>query len=125
MLDITKELEMEKRLTQSQRMEAIGSLAGGIAHDFNNLLFPIVGLSEMLMEDLPPDSPEHENAVEIYNAGRRASDLVKQILAFSRQSEHKKMPIRVQQVLQEVMKLAERFRRTSKSPRISKAIAVW
>ena len=105
-LDITKDLEMEKRLAQSQRMEAIGSLAGGIAHDFNNILFPIVGMSEMLLEDLPQGSLEHENAMEIYKAGRRGSDLVKQILAFSRQSEQKKMPIRIQQILKEVMKLS-------------------
>ena len=104
-LDNTKELELEKRIAQSQRMEAIGNLAGGIAHDFNNILFPIVGLSEMLMEDLTPDSHEHEYAREIYNAGRRGSDLVKQILAFSRQSEQEKMPIRIQQILKEVLKL--------------------
>jgi len=106
MLDITRELEMKRRLVQSQRMESIGSLAGGIAHDFNNILFPIVGLSEMLMEDLSPGRPEHESIQEIYKAGRRGSDLVKQILAFSRQSEQKKMPIRIQQVLKEVMKLS-------------------
>ena len=106
MLDITKELEMDRRFAQSQRMEAIGSLAGGIAHDFNNILFPIVGLSEMLMEDLPPDRAEYANASEIFNAGKRGSDLVRQILAFSRQSEQKKMPIRIQQILKEVMKLS-------------------
>jgi PAS domain S-box-containing protein len=106
MLDITKDLEMEKRMAQSQRMEAIGSLAGGIAHDFNNILFPIVGLSEMLIDDLPPGSNEHQNAVQIYKAGNRGSDLVKQILAFSRQSEQKKMPIRLQQILKEVIKLS-------------------
>ena len=106
MLDITKDLEMEKRLAQSQRMEAIGSLAGGIAHDFNNILFPIVGMSELLLEDLPPDSPEYENAQEIFNAGKRGTDLVKQILAFSRQSEQKKIPIRIQQILKEVTKLS-------------------
>jgi PAS domain S-box-containing protein len=69
-IDITKELEMEKRVAQSQRMEAIGSLAGGIAHDFNNILFPIVGMSEMLLEDLPPDSLEHESVEEIFKAGK-------------------------------------------------------
>ena len=106
MLDITKELEFEKRVAQSQRMEAIGSLAGGIAHDFNNILFPIVGLSEILIDDLSPDSPEHENAVEIHKAGMRGRELVKQILAFSRQSEQKKMPIRIQQILKEVIKLS-------------------
>jgi len=92
-------------LQQAQKMESIGNLAGGIAHDFNNILFPIVGMSEMLMEDLPSGSPEHESAQEIFKAGRRASDLVKQILAFSRQTVHQMMPVRVQQVLKEVIKL--------------------
>ena len=104
-LDITKELEMEKRVAQSQRMEAIGNLAGGIAHDFNNLLFPIIGMSELLLEDLPRNSPEYENVQEILKAGMRGSDLVKQILSFSRQSEHQLIPVRPQQVLEEVIKL--------------------
>ncbi len=103
--DITERKEMAARIQQSQKMEAIGNLAGGIAHDFNNLLFPIVGMAELLMEDLPYGSAEHENAQEIYNAGRRGSDLVKQILAFSRQTEHKMIPIHIQQILQEILKL--------------------
>jgi len=106
MMDITNELEMEKRMIQSQRMEAIGSLAGGIAHDFNNILFPIIGLSEMLVDDLPPGSTEHENAAEIYRAGIRGSGLVKQILAFGRQSGQKKVPIHIQQILKEAAKLS-------------------
>jgi len=101
-----KEREMlESRLKQSQKMESIGNLAGGIAHDFNNLLYPIIGFAEMLKEDLPPDSPEHESAQEIFNAGRRGGELVKQILAFSRQTEHKLSPIRFQKILAEVCKL--------------------
>ena len=103
MLDISKELEMEKRVSQAQRMESIGFLAGGIAHDFNNILFPIVGLSEMLMEDMRPGSAEYENAAEIHRAGRRGSELVKQILAFSRQSEQKKVPVHLHQIIREVM----------------------
>ena len=87
-------------------MESIGNLAGGIAHDFNNILFPIIGMSEMLLEDLPPGSGVRENAEEIFKAGKRGSDLVKQILAFSRQSEHKMMPTRIQDVLKEVIKLS-------------------
>ncbi|MFH1982077.1 MAG: transporter substrate-binding domain-containing protein [Pseudomonadota bacterium] len=104
--DITDQKEMEARLQKAQKMEAIGNLAGGIAHDFNNILFPIVGLSEMLTEDLPPGSPEHENAGEILKAAIRGSELVKQILAFSRQSEHQLTPVRLQQIVKEVLKLA-------------------
>lgn len=96
---------LESRLQQSQKMESIGTLAGGIAHDFNNLLYPIIGFSEMLKEDLTPDSPEHESAQEIYNAGRRGGELVKQILAFSRQTEHKLSPVHFQKILTEVCKL--------------------
>ncbi len=103
--DITNELKLERRVAQAQKMEAIGSLAGGIAHDFNNLLFPIVGMSELLLEDLPKGTIEYQNAEAILKAGNRGSVLVKQILAFSRQSEHKKIPVRVQQVLKEVLSL--------------------
>lgn len=104
-LDITKELEMEQRVTQSQRLQAIGLLAGGIAHDFNNILTPIVGLSGMLIEDLPQDSPVREDAGEIYKAGIRGSDLVKQILTFSRNAEQQKVPVRLQKILNETLKL--------------------
>ena len=97
---------LQNQLNQAQKLESLGNLAGGIAHDFNNILFPIVGMSEMLLEDLPPGSPERENAEEIYKAGIRGSDLVKQILAFSRQSEHKLIPTRIQNVLKEVLKLS-------------------
>jgi len=104
--DITKELELEKRLSQTQKIEAIGVLAGGIAHDFNNLLFPIIGRSEMLLEDIPSDRPYYKNVEQIYRAARRAGDLVKQILYFSRQSDQKRAPVRIQQVLREAVKLA-------------------
>jgi PAS domain S-box-containing protein len=103
--DITERKQLESRLQQSQKMESIGALAGGIAHDFNNILFPIIGMSELLLEDLPSDSLEYENASEILRAGKRGGDLVKQILAFSRRSEHKMIPVRVQQTLKEILKL--------------------
>ena len=105
MRDITEREQAEFRIQQAQKMESIGNLAGGIAHDFNNILFPIVGLAEMLAEDLPSDSPEKENAKEILIAGRRGVELVQQILAFSRQHEHKLSPTRLQFVIKEVLKL--------------------
>ncbi|MDM8537124.1 PAS domain S-box protein [Desulfobacterales bacterium HSG17] len=96
----------QAQLLQAQKIESIGNLAGGIAHDFNNILFPIIGLAEMLMKDLPADSLEYENVDEIFQAGKRGSDLVKQILSFSRQTEHKMLPVKIQRILKEVLKLS-------------------
>jgi len=104
--DLTERQKFEAQIKQAQKMESIGCLAGGIAHDFNNILFPIIGMSELVMEDLPKDSKEYENIREIFKAGKRAQDLVSQILAFSRQSsEQVRMPVRFQKVLKEVLKL--------------------
>ncbi len=113
LIDITDKKAKEEEnikliglLQQAQKLESIGNLAGGIAHDFNNILFPIMGLAELLVEDLAPDSLEHQNAQQILKAAERGSNLVQQILAFSRQTDHKMMPIRIQNVLKEVLKLA-------------------
>ena len=104
-LDITGQREMEERLLIAQKNESIGSLAGGIAHDFNNILFPIMGLSEILVEDLPQGSPEQENAQEIFNAAIRGREVVRQILTFSRQAEPKKMAVKIQRTIKEAVKL--------------------
>ncbi|NWH05280.1 hybrid sensor histidine kinase/response regulator [Desulfobacter latus] len=96
---------LQKQMQQAQKMESIGSLAGGIAHDFNNILFPIVGFSQMLMEDFSEDSTAYQHAREILTAAGRATELVKQILSFSRQSEDKNIPVRFQSIVKEVLKL--------------------
>ena len=103
--DITEQKKLSERLQQAQKMESIGSLAGGIAHDFNNILFPIIGLSELLLEDFDPQSVMYENIREILKAGQRGAALVDQILSFSRQTEHQLIPIHIQQILKEVLKL--------------------
>ncbi|MCG8616158.1 MAG: response regulator, partial [Desulfobacterales bacterium] len=104
--DITEREQAELRIQQTQRVESIGNLAGGIAHDFNNLLYPIIGMAEMLLEDLPRGSHERDNAGEIFRAGKRGAELVRQILAFSRQSGHKMVPTDIYPVLQEAVNLS-------------------
>ncbi len=83
--DITDRMELEARLVQSQKMEAVGSLAGGVAHDFNNLLTVINGHATLLLSELAGDSSLHDSAREIQSAVTRAAALTRQLLAFSRQ----------------------------------------
>ncbi len=85
--DVTAELELRERdeqLRQAQKLEAVGRLAGGIAHDFNNVLSVVLTYSAFLMRDAPPGSRLHDGLGEIRNAGERAADLTRQLLAFSR-----------------------------------------
>jgi signal transduction histidine kinase/ActR/RegA family two-component response regulator len=95
----------ERQLQQVMKLQAIGTLAGGIAHDFNNILFPIVGYTELTMDDVPKDSQARQNLKEILKATNRAKELVQQILTFSRQSSQERKPLKVQYLIKEVFKL--------------------
>jgi signal transduction histidine kinase/ActR/RegA family two-component response regulator len=95
----------ERQLQQVLKIQAIGTLAGGIAHDFNNILFPIVGYTELTMDEVSEDSVAHKNLEEILKAAHRATELVKQILTFSRQSGQERKPVKVQYILKEALNL--------------------
>ncbi|MCC7491060.1 MAG: PAS domain S-box protein [Fimbriimonadaceae bacterium] len=82
--DVTQRLLLEEQVRHSQRLESIGRLAGGVAHDFNNLLTPILGYAQFLAADLRPDDPRAADVAEIQQAGLRARDLTRQLLAFGR-----------------------------------------
>ena len=95
----------ERQLQQVLKIQAIGTLAGGIAHDFNNILFPIVGYTELTMDEVPDDSVAHNNLEEVLKAAHRAKDLVQQILTFSRQSGLERKPVKVHLIIKEALKL--------------------
>jgi len=96
---------LEKQLRHAHKMEATGTLAGGIAHDFNNILGVIVGNAELSLTDIPEWNPAHRNLEVVVEACMRARDVVRQLLSFSRQSEHQKKPIKIAPIIEETSKL--------------------
>lgn len=100
-----KRIEIETQVRQSQKMEAIGSLAGGVAHDFNNILTAVIGYAELAHEDLPIGHELRHNMEEILKAGNRAKDIVKQILMFSRQSLQTTIPMEIHLIVKEALSL--------------------
>jgi PAS domain S-box-containing protein len=97
--------KLENQLRQTHRLEMIGTLAGGIAHDFNNILAPIIGFTEMSLEDIEETDPIFTNLTYVLDAANRAKDLVQQILTFSRQVEHEAVPVLVHPLVKELLKL--------------------
>ena len=107
--DITERRSLERQLLQSQKMEAIGRLAGGVAHDFNNLLGVILGQTELLQADLGSNPSVHRRTEAIDQSARRAAELTKQLLAFSRQQFIEPRVVDTNAIVRDVEKLLKRL----------------
>ncbi len=102
---------LKEQYIQAQKMEAIGRLAGGVAHDLNNLLAPIVGYSELLLETMSSDAPDRKAVDQIFGAGMRAREIVRQLLAFSRKQTLELKSVDLNQVLADFKTLLGRILR--------------
>ncbi|MCF8045447.1 MAG: transporter substrate-binding domain-containing protein [Desulfarculaceae bacterium] len=100
-----EKIELERKLSQTRKMETIGTLAGGIAHDFNNILTSIMGYTQLCMSEVEENTAMHEDLSQILKAGNRASDLVRQILAVSRKDEQEIVPIQLTPLIKEALKM--------------------
>ena len=106
--DVTKETELEEQLRQARKMEAVGNLAGGVAHDFNNMLSPILGYSEMLLAEAPPDSEARRHLLQIKKAAEKSRNLTRQLLAFGRKQVLRMTTLDLREVVRDMEKLIRR-----------------
>ncbi len=109
MRDISEQKRLEAQLLQSQKMEAVGTLAGGIAHDFNNLLTAITGYSDLMLLKLAQESPLRSDVSEIRRAAGRAATLVRQLLAFSRKQKAAFSNVDINDLIRNMQKMLGRL----------------
>jgi len=100
---------LEDQLRHAQKMESIGTLAGGVAHDFNNLLTAIIGNAQLALAQIQPEDPLHERLIEIENSGRRAAELTRQLLIFSRRERLEPKPIDLNDTIDQFVKMLRRI----------------
>ena len=107
--DITEKKQLEMQFLQAQKMEAVGRLAGGVAHDFNNLLTSILGHSDLMMMRLRPGDPLVGDIKEIIKAANRATDLTRQLLAFSRKQIMQPRILNLNAIISDMKKMLQRL----------------
>jgi PAS domain S-box-containing protein len=107
--NITERRNLETQLLQSQKMEAMGRLVGGIAHDFNNLMTAVTGYAELVQSGLPPDAPLRADVEEIRKAGDKASQLVRQLMAFSRKQVLHPMVVDLSGIVEDMAPMLRRI----------------
>lgn len=107
--DVTEKEEMQKRLRQSQKLEAIGTLAGGIAHDFNNMLSVILGYTEISLGIVDPNGKLYRNLSEIQKAAQRSAKLTSQLLAFARKQRSAPAAINLNEVIEDILTMLQRL----------------
>jgi PAS domain S-box-containing protein len=100
--DITQQKRLAAQLQHSQRLESVGRLAGGVAHDFNNMLMAITGYAELVLMDLPADSPSREDLRELLSSAERGARLTRQLLAFGRRQVLHPVPLDLNAVLRDI-----------------------
>ena len=106
--DITERKHLEEQLHHSQRLEAVGRLAGGVAHDFNNLLMVITGYSHMLLDAMHPSDPARQDLEQVVKASERATDLTRQLLAFSRRQGVRPSLVNLNTLVQDMERMLRR-----------------
>ncbi|MBW2030522.1 MAG: response regulator [Deltaproteobacteria bacterium] len=107
--EVKEKESLQAQLLQSQKMEAIGSLAGGVAHDFNNLLTTIMGNAQLALTEIERDSPLFEDVREIIKAGDKAAALTHQLLAFSRKEVRQPEVLNVNETILDMEKMLRRL----------------
>jgi len=108
-IDTSEQKRLEQQFIQSQKMQAVGQLAGGIAHDFNNLLTAMIGFCDLLLQRYMPNDPSYTDIIQIKQNANRAANLVRQLLAFSRQQNLQPKVINITDTLAELSALLRRL----------------
>ena len=106
--DITSELRLQAEVGRNQMLQAVGQLAAGVAHDFNNILLAVLGFADLIGLDLPDDSPLADDVDQIRQAARRGGGLVRQLMAFSLQEPGERVPVDLNQIVGDIIKMLRR-----------------